>query len=86
MKTMHRTSKLAMVIYGVVLAPIAWAAAGITGTGLIGIYCFGFLGMAALLTFLAWPERRRFIRNSSASTARARQNHQAVRRKRPGAL
>jgi hypothetical protein len=86
MKTMNRASKPAMLAYGVVLALVAWTAAGITGTGLIGIYGFGFLGMTALFTFLAWPERRRFLRNPSAPTALARKNHRAQRRKRPGAL
>jgi len=73
MKTMNRASKPAMVAYGAVLALAAWATAALTGTGLVGIYGFGFLGMTALFTFLMWPERKRFIRNSS--TARPRQSH-----------
>jgi hypothetical protein len=74
MKTMNRTAKPAMLVYGAVLGLIAWIASGLSGTGLIGFYSFGLLGMTVLFTFLMWPKRRRFIRNSSTSTARARQN------------
>ena len=62
MKTMHRTSKLAMAVYGMVIGAIAYAAAAFTGTGTVGIYGFGLLGMTALFTFLMWPERVRPIR------------------------
>lgn len=87
MKTMNRTSKPAMLIYGAVLGLIALAAAALTGTGLIGIYGFGLLGMTVFFTYLMWPERRRFIRDSSGPTARGRRNRRGQRRRRrTGAL
>lgn len=87
MKTMNRTSKPAMLIYGAVLGLIASAAAALTGTGLIGIYGFGLLGMTVLFTYLMWPERTRFIRDSSAPTTGGHRNRRGQRRRRrTGAL
>jgi len=40
---------------------LAWGAAALTGTGMAGVYAFGFGCMIVLLLYLIWPERNRFF-------------------------
>jgi hypothetical protein len=70
LQTMNRDSTAAMLIYGAVLGLVAWSAAALTGTGPVGVYAFGFLGMTALLVFLMWPERTRFFIDRSVAQKR----------------
>lgn len=87
MKTMRRPSMTAMSIYGAVCGVIVWTATTLTGTGTVGVYAFSIIGTAVLSGYLMWPERTRFIRDSSAPTARASRNQKAQRRRRrTGAL
>lgn len=86
MKTMRRPSMTALSIYGAVCGVIVWTAATLTGTGTVGIYAFSVICTAVLSGYLMWPERTRFVRNSSTPTARAGRDQHAQRRRRTGAL
>jgi hypothetical protein len=70
-------------ILGAIVSAIAMALAGITRTGVNGVYAFALLGGSLLVIFLMWPERRRFVvhRKATASKARDQQAAHAKRRR-----
>ena len=73
MKTMRRTSTLALMIAAAFIALIATMLTAITQTGADGAYAFLLTGITAYLVFLMWPDRTRFRRRSFGSDSHGRQ-------------
>lgn len=79
MKTMHRTSRLGLVLAAAFVALIAATLTAITQTGAGGAYAFLPTGITAYLLFLMWPERTRFRRRSFGSDSHGRQTRRHPR-------
>jgi len=71
-----------MFVYGMVIGLVTIGLTAFTHTGMLGLYCFGFLGLVIVGTVLMWPERNRFFIDKSSSS---RENPQG-RDRRPRAL
>lgn len=72
MQTMNLRSKTALVLSSAIAGLLTATLTAITGTGMAGIYGFGFVGLLALCTFLAWPEIRRGSSQRSSAQSQSK--------------